>query len=603
MCYKMKRKPIFYARSFAKQWLHQRNIQMYQGDKRILEWNRRPNYDSTYIRTSFSTDSLFFEEKEVRIIESYSELENLGFKIIADTVTKETRWAGHQRFKYRLTKRGSEERALAKIPDSHWVELYKEKGYIRLRGPYAAKNGYGKPIPLKEVKKKKIGLVTETRPEEYRLKRGGIIRKVLKDLRGYRDEEEAETIYIKELPAIYTDDNQIVCVPKTLDEPTIGIVGLKRFGKTTLMHAFVDRVMWKPEWDASVLIANDRQYECGVWALPNDEQMDRGNSDVYVMRRINEYPRPLPIVNLHPNTHTLKKLVNEKEVGFKISLPLREVLDNFSDFFKFGLSDRYFQDFKKELYDCRSIEEVDSFLKKKVQNEEMNIKSKAKLMASLKPIFDLQFLDVTSGIPSEWKVKGERMEIEGTFNPITACLLAGLVPVLETKDLQNKSIYPHYYRYLLRDIFNRQNEDERFAKEKIWLFIDELHSISATDNKTVASEMLSMCVTEGGPNRIGTVAVDQFYARIEPKIRGQFTYLFTFANPYDAPLIAKTYGFPRDTEIIRKIQTLPKFKVMAFTSEYFVVYRGDGSSYKTKGPIEGWSFPPLSRHKKPAGEG
>jgi hypothetical protein len=232
-----------------------------------------------------------------------------------------------------------------------------------------------------------------------------------------------------------------------------------------------------------------------------------------------------------------------------------------------------------------------------VEESDLHTNVKAKIIAAMTKFFNSKILDFNTGVPSMWTV--QTPSFEGTYNPVTASLLAGIVPSLYTEQLMPKDFYPQYFKYIVEDLFVRQSTDPYFAGNQlqIWLFIDEVLDVASRENKTVATQILKELVTQGGPKRIGTFMATQNFLKIEERVRSNIKYLFAFVNPSEAASIASQYSLSR--EWAEEIKTLRKFECVAITTEEFVVYDAQGRKRRSKGPFKGKAVPPLSMHRAP----
>jgi len=94
-----------------------------------------------------------------------------------------------------------------------------------------------------------------------------------------------------------------------------------------------------------------------------------------------------------------------------------------------------------------------------------------------------EFFDISKNDAfSEGKVY-YKQKYRGTYNVFSSLMLMNKVPVLVTKNLLNKkdSYYLAWMNTLIRDIFEHQSNDNsifRIAGLKVWIFIDEMNTIS-----------------------------------------------------------------------------------------------------------------------------
>lgn len=562
--------------SFAKQYLSRKGIEIYAGDKRILAYNGSPSYLIRPQNTRIEVEELIDPDVEMEIIETYPDLKRIGFCLIK----KNTNFG---------PKIILEEYQLGKVSfplmGEYKIEFDKLKKRGRLLGRDAGYYGIGDWVYLGKKSISPVLYDAKTifeNPYE-----------VLEEAKNIWAPEERGrlTINIPEMALIITEDLLLVCIPDTADEGTIGIVGQKGQGKSRILHRIVDITFWK--WGKLGALINDSLRECGTWCLPNSTK-----SEIEILRRINEYPLPLPTIYLTPHTEDIENgedtVMHSDEVGFPISMPYRLIIDKFYDYFDLGGSTTFFSKNKESLMVCENMDEVREVLET-ISNKNVI----DKIDRYLSDIFKQKILDVNTGVPSEWSVKEGSYEMK--FNPLTASVMAGLLPILVTDNILTKPYYPQYFKYFVNDIFTRQTKDNFFKKNKIkvWFFIDEVLDVSSIEEKTVASETLKKLVTQGRPTRIGTVLATQNYNSIEGRVRKNIKYMFTFANPGEASDIGKTYSL--DRESIEQIKILPKFTCLAVTTEEFIVYDlKTGQRYKSRGPFVGKSLPPLSQHKTPS---
>lgn len=567
--------------SFAKQYLSKRGIEIFQGEKRVLVYNGSPNY---YIRrpdSKIHVEELVDSDAKIEKIEDYGRLKKLGYCIVRKSVESDS--------KVVLEKYYEGKKCIPRM-QNNYVEYDAGKKRLRIVGPTAGYFGIGDWFYMGKDAGAKTTVYDIDTIMEYPFE----VLEQAKEI-WFPEEKHRISVEIKEMNLLITSDYQIVCIPNGPDEPTIACVGQKRAGKSYLMHRITDLAFHKLNKLCGVI--NDSLRECGTWCLPNSSK-----DDVKILKKLNEYPLPLPCVYLTPHTEDVEdgeeELIHPEEVGFAVSLPYKTIVEKFYEFVDLGKSSSFFSNLKEKLLVCQDMDEI-----REVLGE--NIDSKGtidKIDRFLSDLYRQKVLDINTGVPSIWTVRDKHNDME--FNPLTACVMAGLLPVFETANLLTKPYYPAYFRYYAGDIFARQTKDSYFRdnKVKIWLFIDEVLDVSSTEEETVASETLKKIVTQGGPKRIGTILATQNYSKIERRVRTNIKYLFTFANPGEANIIGSDYSL--DKEVVDRIKTLPKYHCVAITSDEFIVYDiKTGRKYKSKGPFEGMALPPLSQHKAPSAQG
>jgi hypothetical protein len=585
------RKKQNFKESFACQYLQERDIRITAGGKPILKSLLKPEYRTYKLKTGFWIGDTFLESSDIQVIKNIEKVNQLGYAIVQ--VPKMYPTTSRSVFQYVLMRRsGSIREEMKKVPDNHWLEYNPMHEQARLCGRDAA-GPMNATQWISSVKRKgsKINMRgIHIGIEQYRRYSDFLIKNAKKNLVNIPD--EPVFLKIKELPIMISDNNELVCIPQTADEHTIGIFGQKRSGKSFMLHAIIDRMFWTPGWEKRFVILNDSQSECGTWCKPNN---DKGQYDV--MHKVNHIPLPLPCVYIYPHVKDKFQVLND-ETCYEITMPYEEIIRNYRKYMELDRTSRYFEMIAEDLCKCTTTDDVAEVLDNNSDRIEKG--SSNKIMAQLTAIFEDEITEANTGIPHTWDVE-EGENAKYSYNPLTACMVAGIIPVFETATISSYPFFKPYFRYFVEDIFNRQIEDPFFIRRNIavYFFIDELHTVSAVDNKGVADTILKRLVREGGPRRIGVVISDQNFSKLSFQIKSNLKYIITFSNPAEANNIASLYKLDKDTRDM--IKNLKKFECLAITTdEEFVVYTRDGNSYRTKGPIKGKSLPPLGLHKKPS---
>lgn len=573
--------------TLANQVLDDKKVKLYSQDKLILKSIGRI-FDTTRKPIGFRVGKSFIERGNTIYFTNHNDVIKAGFCVIG--IRGKGFFAG-QKMKYALEPYSSSKKHVKVLPSrrgKHYVEYDESTRSARLLGRNAGRWSVGEWVTLNKqhnIKKKKKCVA------DFHKDPDDLLAHIEQKLTGSSPKSTFNKI--NGIPLIFTIDNELVCLPNEADEPSILVLGSKRSGKSYFLHGLADRTYWNPYWPKRLAIINDSLRECGPWVLPNFS-----HKGMFEMRKINETPIGLPCVFLHPNVIDFKD-GDILHPGLKITLPFEEVIGNLPKYFQLGKSSSYYEKFKQEILE--SDRTLDSIYQILIDNE-VNQGTINKVMSFITQLYDAKVVDANTGISGTWKI--EHPEFTGTYNPFTASVLAGIVPVLETSHLLSTPYFEYYFKYFIEDIFNRQSDDEIFRRKNIqtWLFADELLNIACTElgKKSMASDILTRVVTEGGPKRLGIVAATQNYTKIPLRIRSNMKYIFTFNNPTDANNICNIYNLDKK-EWGTKIKELPKHVCLAYTTERFLVYDMDGNSYYSNGPFIGKSLPPLSIHQKPKG--
>jgi len=572
--------------SYAAQLLRDKNTEIYQGTKRIL--NKPPRYIVKKEIPGFYAGDTFVEFKEDVKYISYPTLRSMKFIITGIPIGESglKSWYHGQKRIFKIVPDDGRHAAIRQLDKEYAIQYNESEQAFRLVGKAAGPSGAG---PVVYVSNPNIRARTKVyAPKDYVEKSNVIIDKYF--IKNTGIPERPKFIEIKELPFMITKNNEIVCLDPELDEPRIGLFGTTGMGKSYAGHALIDMAHHHPYWRRRVAIINDSQGENGTWCMPNEK-----HEDMMLLRKFGLTPKPLPMVYLHPTLEDNYEKVHFDEVGFDISLPYAQIVEKFNDFFKLEGSEKYFQDLKDEILKCRNKEDVVALMtanKNLLQTGTMN-----KISSTLGNIFKFRITDVTTNVPAFWKVRQAGQE--RVYTPLTACLFAGLIPCMETQTLINYQFFPQYYKYYVKDVFDRQNNDLEFRSKqfRIWLYVDEVLNVAATDNKSVAEILLTRTVTEGRIRRIGTILATQNFGKLPVRIRSNIKTIMCFNNPQEASRIVSQYNMP--PHFVNVIKELKKFEMVAYTVDHFIVYGQDGSRRKERGPFIGRSFPTLSLHQKP----
>lgn len=721
---KIKRK---HRQSFAKQFLEDHNIKITAGTKRILPPVNSKLYKIRLPRTKITTGTSFAEKGEIKRITSYEELNSIGICIINKKINKAKRWESNQRMMYEIKFLKYTSEHIGKMPKDHYIEYDAYNQAIRLIGPRAGplgtspwvKAGQTRSAPEKAGRKESMSSMLKN-PDEF-------INKMMKRWSG--EEEEPDQVYIEEAPFMVTDNNEIVCLPKTGDMPSIlisgmkgcltkdtqvmtkehpggiemgellnkgpieiysynpktkkielkkcdgieyakhadifelitdngmsikstsdhpfllsngeykksiqlkpedevlatnGIVHIKKIthlgkadvydavnvqdnhnfiangfivsntGKSFCLHSIVSRLFWKPEFNYKICILNDSSRETGTWCLPNDDL-----NQINKLKLFNERPLPLPMVYFHPTVKEDYEKLYMGDVGFDIALPWKQIINKHDIYLNLKESKRYFSKLIPFLAKCKTEKEALEIMENLVLQFNMPPNTANKIRAELETLLASKMTDLSFKDQAPWTVSKNP---DKSYNPFTASLHAGLVPVLSTEYISNyRNILSIYFNYFVEDLFMRQKQDPDFLQEQseILFTIDEAHNISSKGQRSTADMLLRRSVREGRPRRIGTMLATQKFMELPDVIKDNTTYLIVFKNPGEATAIAAQYNLGK--HVANSIKDLSKHQCIAYTTEHFIVYSNDGRKRKSKinEVFRGYSLPPFSLHKKP----
>ena len=362
------------------------------------------------------------------------------------------------------------------------------------------------------------------------------------------------------------------------------------------LHSLVSRFFWKPGLGYKICILNDSSRETGTWCLPNNN-LDQLN----MLARLGERPLPLPCVYFHPAVKADQNKLHMGEVGFDVLIPFKTIIEDHKLYLELKDSTRYFTKVVPDLLRCRSAEEVDAVFDNMTLTHNTPSNTVTKIRAEFETLLDSKMTDVSTTGQEPWHTS----TAPGTpYNPFTAALVSGVIPVLETQFLSthpDKKLLPLYFSFFAGDLFMRQIQDADFQAEQseILLVVDEAHNISHRGASLGGDLLLRRCVREGGPRRIGTLLATQKFEELPDVIKDNTTYLICFKNPGEATAIANQYNLGK--HIAKQITDLAKHQCIAYTTEHFIIYDSHGRRRQStlNEVFVGHTLPPYSQHKRP----
>jgi intein/homing endonuclease len=364
------------------------------------------------------------------------------------------------------------------------------------------------------------------------------------------------------------------------------------------LHSIVSRFFWKPAFNYKICILNDSSRETGTWNQPNSDP-----DQINILKRLNERPLPLPCVYLHPLVKEDYEKLFVGDVGFDVTIPFRDVVENHKIYLQLKDSSRYFTKIKEDLLECSTEAQAQSVFDSMVLHYNLPPQTANKIRAEFDTLFDTKMTDISTKGQKPWSTS-KNPEIE--YNPFTASVHAGVLPVLETEYVSNyRELLSIYFTYFVGDLFNRQKQDPDFITEKseLLLVVDEAHNISTKGIKSGADMLLRRCVREGRPRRIGSLLATQKFKELPDVIKDNSTYLVCFKNPGEAGDIANQYNMGKHAA--SQIKDLDKHQCLAYTTEHFIVYDTYGKQRKSRlnEIFVGKTLPPYSLHKRPKPKG
>ena len=580
-----------FKHSFASYLLSKSNVEIFSGKNKLLKTSAIFNYPH-YEPTLTIGRRIVTEKQSVQELKRYEDITRLGYQICQKQV-RPSDFNG-RRIEFFIVKKtqSNVSNDYGRVPDFHHFEIDLATGHVRIRGRNSRSlwtNFNRKFIERQSRSFNPYGFNKfQTYQQDY-----------MKNLYPFKIEDERKLIKIKEIPVMILKDGRLCCIPELRDNPVMGILGSRGTGKSTFMHSLCDNLYH--HWKKRLILANDVNRETWSWCLPWKQQ-----KFIDDLKKINSESIPLPVVYLHPNTDTLKIVTHEGEVGFRISIPFSEVIKDYTNFFKGSPEldlDKSAIYMKNLIYDDKGDIRKDGLAKAKTMKEVIGIVqsiqfelSRVKIENLMRYLNNTKSFDISNGIPAKWKMVTPEGE-EIVDYPWNICLLNDLVPSIVTSELKKKEFFPHFFRFVLNDLYNKQTEDINYLKNRLELFImvDECQRLF---EHSVSAEILERIIREGRMARTGLGYVVQNSSEVPSGVRNNTNYVFAFSMKSEqAKSVCSDFdtleGYEKD------IKSLQKFECILATNEQVVIYDNNGNKQTTNEPVRGYIIPPLSQHSAP----
>jgi len=410
-------------------------------------------------------------------------------------------------------------------------------------------------------------------------------------------ESRFREVIIEDIPVMITETNKILCIPNTEEIKHVGVTGMTGTNKSLFINALLSWEYWNT--NRLCLVLNDFQQETFEWSMPTDN-----NSFKYILKKINAFPCPTPLVYVFPSTKTLQIDEDLKKFPYmKMTLPIGEVIRNVENYYSLDRSKVYLGNLMDDLIECNSMEEIREVLNENIPEKHRMMKYK--LMNIFEALFENNMLNVAvPDAPAYLEIRNKR----GNYYNLTlqTLMAAGLVPSVQTSDLRNQDYFAAYISFIVNNLYRNQYEDEFFSKKTISLFVDEIDKIWQGNNGTIGKTALNLIGTNGRTARIGLKWSTQHYGTVPDQIRNNTKFLFVTRKSHAKEVneIRKDFDIPKimDKDILN-LKTDPLngvFEMVALTTEKFVLYDLiSGKKTLSSDAQKGILIPPRTRHHVP----
>ncbi|MEK0371023.1 MAG: hypothetical protein QQN55_07710 [Nitrosopumilus sp.] len=604
--YKMAREK--FQHSFARKRLADNGLKFYHNGKRILtpinsnfsDTDNRWDYGEMISEITKGVSFMPELKNKSRLMKSYEELlYKTGLMISTRTPTSQR--FSNQKVEYYLCMQNDLKKDFGSIPRGHKVEVNFSNRNARIVG--------GNSVPRWIVFQKKppagLGYYARDTFYGYQPSSDELVGEMFNV-----DAQPQEDVKIKITEIICgtsLEDGRIVTMPELNFNPIIGILGIRRSGKTIFETRLVSNYYHKQ--NKKCIYMGDPLREMDTHCL-------EWNKPFFINRLalIGEKTRADPLVFLHPQTNTLQNIMCEDEVGFRITLPFKELIQDYENVLKgketweFKHTVVYFRNLlydddgnikKDGLISCKNIRDIKNLVEKEIPPKLTGVKDK--IVNVMQDILNSKILDLSSNINAKWNVEFPNKE-KKFYYPWTSCLLADIIPVIVTSDIRKHFFYPQYMKFIMDDIFKNQTENKLFQmnESEIFMIFPELTSIIDSKNPTVANDTFNQIVRESGPARIGVIYDTQDIDLVPKFVKKQTTYVFAFNQDAEGAATLVTDFAALDTfktDLLR----LKTFECIAFSKTApFHLYDEDGVMEVIENqPIPMLTFPSLSAHKPP----
>ena len=400
---------------------------------------------------------------------------------------------------------------------------------------------------------------------------------------------------IEDIPIMITQDNYLLCIPKTQETKHVGATGMTGTCKSLFMNALLGWDYWLSQ--TSCINLNDFQRETFELSLKTENE-----SFSYSLNKINAKPCPIPLVYVFPSTKTLQ--IEKKDRRFpliRMTLPVEEAIRNVENYWKLDKSKVYLGNIKEDLVKCDSIQAIRAVLEESFPEKEQKL-MKIKLLNIFEDLFENNMLNVSTPEAPAFL----DLNLKYYNQTIQTLMRAGVVPSIQTSDLSNQEYFSAYMSFIVDSIYKNQFYDEYFKDKTVSLFVDEIDKLWLGNRGDLIKRALSLIGTNGRMARIGLRWATQNYEKVTVQIRSNTKYLFVSrkADSKEVNHIKKDFEIPSSmSKDILNLKTDPEkgiFELVALTTERFVLYDlMTGNKSWSSEPKRGTLICPMARHRIP----
>lgn len=601
---------------FALQWLDYLGNEIYHNGKRILVPDRTdhffPDYEISKLNTRIKVGEKLGEEEDDAeyTIMPYLELINLGYTI---TVGTDFIWKPRQRCYYKISPKNRDIMGITSDSfQKSGCQLQHDavNRRFRLRGENVladaklrVDSGIGKWVVYDADRP----IISHYKKREVNFTKEGY-RAMLKGRMFGDSVQDAEYLYIKDVPVIISDEKYIVCIKKDIVTKRFIVVGQTRKGKSTMVNSLAGRIFYMWEDRVGWLIDPMNQFE--DLSLPQDF-----NDFIKINAMIGNEPRPIPAIQFYL---ACKHKINIKHnnISFLLTLNFLEFLRKYS-FYTYGIDSyvlkgttRYFEDAIPYIKDATTAKEMEEGIFRAIPGGKDN-KNLAGMVHKWTATFKTLFREKFTSNQYKGNDKAiDEMEVrfkDGTTmkdHPFIVAYEAGLVPVMNISAAKDTRWVRNYLADLMQKIVSHQMGMPERMKKRVWIVADELNEIyEIGKKKDVASEVFEGMYRQGGFNNIGFIGNTQSLDKLNPEMYKNAEYICCcyMQDHKERKRVGDTFNLSKET--YNQIESLKTQEMMIFSKDPWVIIDrwGRRKVVTDRKWFKGRIIPPLNYHKIPPG--
>lgn len=402
------------------------------------------------------------------------------------------------------------------------------------------------------------------------------------------------------IPLMITNIGEMVCIPETVDTPSILLTGARGSGKTSVKLSILGSVYHHMGWNACDV--NDMTRE--TFTHHKRQSVKDTVKGYWDFRR----PKMLPLIHLSLMSNKLRKEVGVPD--WQLALPFKDVIEKPEEYLGMDkmASASYLSNLKSKFENTPkhelTLEKIEDTIYDSIAANSPKIAPAvtSAIMLRIKRLYNDGILDIC---PDNEKADseiallfpGEEQYIK--FNVISGLMAVGGIPVIHTDNIIHEPRFlKSYLSNLIEKVIKDQESHPFFKGKKLMIFIDELTTISGRGNE---NPIIYQLVAQGRPKGIGTCYCTQNPSMLEPAILSNTKYFLTCQNTnIEAKILVKEFGL-EDRYVDNIVHLDKNYKqCLAYTQEKFMIFNPkENMMYEDSGPFIGEFIHPTAGSRPP----